>query len=284
MQLKTSEIRLGAYRFTADICGPEAGPLVLLLHGFPQTRHTWRSELPALAAAGFRAVAPDQRGYSPGARPKNISDYAIDALVQDVLDLATACGSQQFHLVGHDWGGQIAWCVAAHHRERVLTLSVVSRPHPAAFIWAMEQDPDQPERSKHHRSFLQPEATDWLAANGGKRLRNLLLNARVPPADAAAYMDVLRDRESIDAALNWYRARGKSGLGLAELPAVTMPTLFVWGDADQTVGRLAAEATARYVNAPYRFVELPGLGHFVTDEAPHAFAPLLLDNLERRAP
>jgi pimeloyl-ACP methyl ester carboxylesterase len=99
-----------AGRFTADAAGPGDGPLVLLLHGYPQTRHTWRAQVPALAAAGYRAVAPDQRGYSAGMRPdpaRDLAAYGIDRLVQDVLDLADAAGrtGRPFHLVGHDWGG-----------------------------------------------------------------------------------------------------------------------------------------------------------------------------------
>src|SRR5712692_11642404 len=108
--------------FTADAAGPPDGPLVLLLHGYPQTRHTWRHQVPLLGAAGYRAVAPDQRGYSPGVRPDpaDLTAYGIDRLVSDVLDLADASGSgtTPFHLVGHDWGGQVAWFVASQHPDR----------------------------------------------------------------------------------------------------------------------------------------------------------------------
>ena len=283
--IETRTIDVGNLSFTADVCGPADGPLVLCLHGFPQTRYTWRYELPALAAAGFQAVAPDQRGYSPGARSGfKKEDYVIENMIGDALAIADAFGAERFHLVGHDWGGQIAWCTAALHSDRVMTLSIASRPHPAAFRLAMSKDPNQPERSKHHRSFLRAEVTEELAANNCAGMRALLRGANVPEPDTEAYLSVLCDHASIDAALNWYRATGKTGLSMADLPAVTMPTLFVWGDADQTVGRLAAEATAQYVDGPYRFVELPGIGHFITDEAPMSFAPLLLDNVQRKAP
>src|SRR5262245_64828550 len=110
-------------RFTAEIAGPPGAPLVLILHGFPQTRHTWRQQVPALARAGYRVVAPDQRGYSPGVRPAptDLDAYRIDRLVGDVLDLATAAGyggSHRSHLAGPDWGGQIAWTAAARHQAR----------------------------------------------------------------------------------------------------------------------------------------------------------------------
>ncbi len=115
--------------FTADVAGPTDGPLVLLLHGFPESRHSWREALPALAKAGYRAVAPDQRGYSAGARPDpaDLSNYAFDRLVTDALEIAAAAGydGKRFHLVGHDWGGQVSWGVANAHPERLAPLTVL---------------------------------------------------------------------------------------------------------------------------------------------------------------
>src|SRR4051812_12622765 len=119
----TELIETSQGQFTADVAGPPTGPLVLLLHGFPQSRHSWVAQLPALAAAGFRAVAPDQRGYSPGVRPPpaELTNYAIDRLVADAIELADAAAppGRPFHLVGHDWGGQVAWCTAAQHPDRI---------------------------------------------------------------------------------------------------------------------------------------------------------------------
>src|ERR1700674_5435796 len=124
--------------FTADVSGPSGGPLVLMLHGFPESRHSWRAALPALAAAGYRAVAPDQRGYSPGARPDpaDLSSYAFDRLVGDAIEIVAAAGydGKRFHLVGHDWGGQVSWGVAGKHPERLASLTILSRPHPRAFL------------------------------------------------------------------------------------------------------------------------------------------------------
>jgi pimeloyl-ACP methyl ester carboxylesterase len=263
-----------------DVAGPERGEVVLLLHGFPQTRHSWRAELRALSDAGYRACAPDQRGYSAGARPSAVDAYRTDWLVGDALLLADQLDAPEtFHLVGHDWGGQLAWMIAAQHPERVRTLSILSRPHPAAFARAMAGDPEQAGRSRHHRSFLRPEATDELLADGAARLRAALTGQGVPEADVAAYLSTLGERAALDAAVNWYRAAG--ALTRAEVPPVRVPTLYVWGNADATVGRPAAEATREFVKAPYRFVELPGIGHFVTDQAPGVFPLLLLAHLTR---
>lgn len=272
------DTELGPLTYTVDTCG-DGEDVVLLLHGFPQSRYTWRAELPALAAAGYRAWAPDQRGYSPGARPEGIEAYAVENLIADVVAFADAAGVERLHLVGHDWGGQLAWLTATRRPDRVATLTVLSRPHPSAFVEAMASDPAQAERSRHHRAFQSPEATDRQLADNGDVFRRRLAEHGVPPADAQAYLDVVGTRAAMDAAINWYRASGGAGLRAAELPAVTAPTLYIWGDDDATVGRMAAEGTAAHVEGPYRFVELEGVGHFVTDEAPGVVAPLLLDHL-----
>jgi len=253
--------------FAADDAGPADGPLVLLLHGFPQSRYTWRACVPALGAAGFHAIAPDQRGYTPGARPVDVSDYAVDRLVADILELADALDADRFHLVGHDWGGQVAWLTAAHHPDRLLSLTVLSRPHPAAFARSFALDHEQAERSKHHRAMT-PELTDRWWADDCAALRRMLEHAGVPAADADAYLATFAEREALDAAMNWYRAAAAGGPGLraADTPVVTVPVLYLWGTADQSVGRRAAELTAEHVSGPYRFVEVDGAGHFLTDD------------------
>lgn len=253
-----------AGRFVADAAGPPDGPLVLLLHGFPQSRHTWRDCLPALADAGMRAVAPDQRGYCAGVRPTAVEEYRTDRLVADVVDILDALGADRAHLVGHDWGGQVAWLTAAHHPDRVHSLTVLSRPHPAAFARSFELDHEQATRSRHHRT-MGPEATDRLWADGCRAIRKLLADAGVPPADVDAYAATFADRDAVDGALNWYRAAA-GGLRATDCPAVTVPTRYLWGNADQTVGRTAATLTAEYVSGPYRFVEIEGGGHFLTDD------------------
>jgi len=269
-------------RFSAWVEGPADGPLVLLLHGYPQSRHAWRAQLPALAAAGYCAVAPDQRGYSPGARPDpaDLANYAVEHLVADAVELAAACGhgSRRFHLVGHDWGGQVAWRVAAAHPARLASLAILSRPHPTAFLRALEApDGDQAHRSRHHKAFLDPDTGKLLLENDATRLRRGLGEAGVPPDAVQFYVSVLGDPAAMEAALAWYRAAG--GLRTA-IGAVTVPTLYIWGDADSTVGRAAAEGTAACVSAPYRFAVLPGIGHFVTDQVPEQVNALLLDHLK----
>ncbi len=128
-----TQVDAGGFTFDVRIAGPDDGEVVILLHGFPQTSYEWRHQLRALGEAGFRAVAPDQRGYSPGARPPRIEDYALPLLVGDVIGVADALGADRFHVVGHDWGAVVAWALAIAAQDRVITANPVSVPHPDAF-------------------------------------------------------------------------------------------------------------------------------------------------------
>ncbi len=278
------ELRASGLVFEADVAGNSGSPLVLLLHGFPQTSHSWRHQLPALARAGYFAVAPNQRGYSPRARPPAIEDYATNLLIGDARAMAESLGYNHYHLVGHDWGGQLSWLLAARHPEELDSLTILSRPHPAAFARAMKADTAQADRSRHHRAFQDSNAARELLADDARRLRSTLRNQGVGDVDITAYLERLGNFEALDAAINWYRAPRVAGgaLALPDVPPVIVPTMYLWGDQDATVGRVAAEATANFVSAPYRFEVLPGVGHFITDQAPERVNELLLHWLASR--
>ena len=270
--------------FTADVAGPAGGVLVLLLHGFPESRHSWRAALPELAKAGYRAVAPDQRGYSPGARPDpaNLDNYLFDKLVADAVDIADASGSlggaagRRFHLVGHDWGGQVSWGVANGYSERLASLTVLSRPHPLSFRRALQEDPDQKHRSRHHGKFLEPETADKLLADNAKAMREGLFGQSA--TSVKQHLSILGTRPALESALAWYRAnKGLSG----DFGPIKVPTLYIWGDADATVGPAAAQGTGDFVGAAYSMEVLPGVGHFVMDQAPGKTTELLLAHLKR---
>jgi pimeloyl-ACP methyl ester carboxylesterase len=266
--------------FTADVVGPAGGDLVLLLHGFPESRHSWREALPELAAAGYRAVAPDQRGYSPGARPdpEDLSNYAFDKLVADAIEIAAASGydGKRFHLVGHDWGGQVSWGVATAHAERLASLTVLSRPHPLSFRRALQDDPDQKNRSRHHGKFLEPGTADLLLADDAKRMREGLFGQSAE--SVKQHLGILGTRPALEAALAWYRAnKGLSG----EFGTVKVPTLYIWGDKDATVGPHAAQGTGEFVGATYAMEVLPGVGHFVMDQAAAKATELMLAHMKR---
>jgi len=267
--------------FDALVAGKAGAPLVLLLHGFAESMHCWRAQLTALANNGYRAVAPSQRGYSKGARPdpREPSHYHIDRLMDDAIAIAAASGygGARFHLAGHDWGGSIAWALADRDPERLASLTILSRPHPNAFNRALQMgDGEQARRSRHHTAFLEPDAADIVLADDAKWLRERLAAAGVPAAAIADHLSVLGNKEAMEAALAWYRARGAIR---GPLGPIRVPTLYIWGDADDTVGRTAAEGTVDFIAAPYRFEALPGVGHFTADQVPDRVSELMLEHL-----
>ena len=278
VSVRQVELEASGLLFECDVAGQSDAPLVLLLHGFPQTSYTWRHQLPALAEAGFLAAAPNQRGYSPGARPEGAAAYATELLVADAIGIAAALGRERFHLVGHDWGGQLAWLLAANHPQHVETLTVLSRPHPRAFSEAMKTDTQQAHRSRHHRAFQDPDSARLLLEDDARRLRGSLRDQGVADADIEAYLSRLASEEALDAAINWYRSTGRSASALVgkEVANIEVPTLYLWGDEDATVGRVAAEATADCVDADYRMHVVEGAGHFLTDQRPEEITRELL--------
>ena len=275
---QTRTVTCGGFSFTVDEAGPRDGSPVLMLHGFPQSRHAWWRQLDALGNAGFHCFAPDQRGYSAGARPIESEAYALDKLVGDALGIMDAVGIERFHLVGHDWGGHLAWTLAIRAPERVMSLVVLSRPHPAAFAESLKRDPEQAGRSGHHAALLAPGTADALRLSHMAPLRSMFKQQGVPDQDAESYIATLSEAGALEAAINWYRAAAGT-LRDGSAPKVGLPTLYIWGDADSTVGRIAAELTAHQVEGPYRFAAVPGAGHFLTDQVPEAVNALLLEHL-----
>jgi pimeloyl-ACP methyl ester carboxylesterase len=268
--------------FDAITAGEAGAPLVLLLHGFAESMHCWCAQVASLGEMGYRAIAPGQRGYSPGARPdpREFSHYLIDRLMDDAMAIVAASGygEARFHLVGHDWGGSIAWGLADRHHARLASLTILSRPHPNAFNRALQMiDGDQAKRSKHHKAFLEPDAADVVLADDAKWLRDRLSANGVPAEAIAAHLAVLGNKEAMEAALAWYRARGAIR---GPLGPIRVPTLYIWGDADDTVGRVAAEGTKDFIAAPHQFEILPGVGHFAADQAPDRVCELLLAHVE----
>jgi len=277
------QIAAGPFSFTAHAAGPPDGRLVLLLHGFPQSSFEWRHQMAVLAAAGHRAVAVDQRGYSPGARPEGVEHYRIEHLVADVLAVADALGARHFDVVGHDWGGAVAWMVAARHPQRVRTLAAVSMPHPAAFAAALAGDGEQAEKSGYI-AMLRAEgvAEQALLAGDGDGLRRVFAGTGHPdPDDTGEYVKLLQQPGALTAALNWYRALPvEEAAALVDgLGPIGVPTLYVWGEDDTALGRTAAEGSAGHVEGPYRFEALPGVGHWIPEEVPERLSELLLEHL-----
>jgi pimeloyl-ACP methyl ester carboxylesterase len=277
------QVDVGDLSFDVRTDGPEDGPPVLLLHGFPETSLSWSAVTPLLAEAGLRTYAPDQLGYSPGARPDEVDAYALPNLVQVTADLMTALDVPVAHVVGHDWGANVAWGLAAWHPDRVRTLTAVSVPHPTAYTLAYRADPEQKERSGYIRLFWQAgKAEEVLLADDARRLRRMLdaPDSGVPAEAVDVYVAQLSAPGALTAALNWYRAMSSG----TRVDPVEVPTTYVWSDGDVAVGRTAAEACADQVTGDYRFVELPGITHWVPEQAPAQLARAVLDRIASSGP
>ncbi|WP_245645964.1 alpha/beta fold hydrolase [Pseudonocardia acaciae] len=257
--------------FDAIAGGPPSGRPVLLLHGFPECGLEWESQVAALGAAGYFAVAPDQRGYSPGVRPSQVADYHLDHAALDVGLIADRLGWDRFDLVGHDWGAAVAWIASARYGSRVRTLTAVSVPHLGAFAEALRTDPAQQAASRYMDRFRRPAPIpeNEILSAGPPALRG------VSPARSAEYFRRMSEPGALTAALHWYRANNFEGYD----QPVTAPTLFLATTNDPMVAAGAVRSTARWVTGPYRLEVLAGVGHNVPEEAAERTTALLLEHL-----
>jgi pimeloyl-ACP methyl ester carboxylesterase len=266
--------RISRDRLTLDVLdqGPPEGDPVVLLHGFPQRASSWDRVAPLLHRSGLRTLALDQRGYSPGARPRSRSAYGLDQAVADLMALVDRVG-RPVHLVGHDWGAAVGWVAAARHADRLRTFTAVSVPHPGAMVRSGLRSA-QPLRSWYIAAFQLPWVPELvLSSRWGERA----LAATGMPADALEHYrrEVVEDG-ALAGGLGWYRALPLSNPGGLR-SRVTVPTTMVWSDGDTAIGRAAARGAERYVDAPFDFVEVPGTSHWVPEEAPEALARAILD-------
>lgn len=262
--------------FDALAAGPTEGPLVVLLHGFPQLPRSWVPVMEGLAAAGHRAVAPAQRGYSAGARPGSTAAYRMEQLTGDVLAFADQLGAERFAVAGHDWGGAVAWALGARHGGHLSSLTVVSTPHPRALRAAL-RTPLQLLRSSYIALFRTPVVAEAVLGAGGMRvLRATLERSGLPQEHAAAIAEAMQQPGALTGALRWYRAARPGDL---DTGPVAVPTLFVWGAKDPALGATAAHGTADHVTGPYTFVPLQDEGHWIPERRPQTLVELMAAHL-----
>lgn len=269
------QFRRGDLVFEVLDTGSADGPVVVLLHGHPQTNAAWEGVIPRLSRSGYRCVAPNQRGMSPGARPTRRRDYRMSELIGDVGALIDAVGVREVHLVGHDWGALVAWGFAAARPGRVKTLSALSGPHPSALQVAMMTS-RQGLASWYAYAFLVPWLPErfYIGKDGKAARLSRMLQAggqSVELADRDAR--AMAEPGAYSAALNWYRAVPLSG----RTGKVDVPTLFIWSDGDKYMLHSAARRSGRYVNGHYRFEVVGGASHWLPDQKPEVVAELLLD-------
>ncbi|MEC7578333.1 MAG: alpha/beta hydrolase [Actinomycetota bacterium] len=294
LQLAGTDIRevaidISDFSFDALIAGPPSGEPIMLLHGFPNTNYQWREQIVALAEAGFFVVAPNQRGYSSGARPKGIESYTSEKLVEDVRRIADALLWESFHLAGHDWGAFIAWEFAGKYPDRLRTLIPISVPHPEAFAIALA-DPNgiQSEMSSYAEFFQQAESTSAFLTDNASLLKSIYESAGLSIEEMEPYLKVLGKPEALDAALNWYRANSFS-LPLdqatnrrSDTPDIETPTMYIWSTEDTALGRQGAELTSSFVSGEYRYEVFEGVNHWITEIAAKQLNSVMLDFLSEK--
>jgi epoxide hydrolase 4 len=257
------------------------GPLVVLLHGFPEFWFGWRFQLPVLARAGFRVVAPDMRGYNLSSRPSGVAAYAVDRLAGDVRDLIRERGAESASLVGHDWGATVAWATAMAHPEVVDRLVILNVPHPRRMIRGLRR-PRQLMRSWYIVFFQLPWLPERLVRAGRwSSFRRGFEQARrgaFTAADVDRYVEAWSQPGAATATINYYRAafRRFPRQGASRLRPVTAPTLIIWGELDRYLGSELAEPDPSDVPNLERVVRMPYASHWVHHDEPERVSELLV--------
>ena len=272
-------IRANGMTFRARVAGSEnvSGDGVILLHGFPETSIMWEPLLKKLGKAGYRAIAFDQRGYSPGARPQMQSEYTKGKLANDVIAIADAAGFRKFHVIGHDFGGAIAWTVADRHPDRVLSLTSLSMPHPLALADALSKPSPQWPASSYVLFYRFPVLPELAMGFDRAALLSQWKWQKHPKNQVEEYREVFGEPGAIHAALNWYRAFDFRSLD--PVGKIRPPTLFIWGEEDGAFSRAAANETANYMDGAYR-LRTVNAGHNLLLEAPKIVTSEVLAHLK----
>jgi len=285
--ISTRRIQANGQTFAVDEAG-EGDAVALCLHGFPECRYSWRFQLPVLAAAGWRVVAPDLRGYGDSSRPEARDAYRIEHLVADAAALFDACGARRRLLIGHDWGAMVAWSFATQRTRPLDGLVIMNVPHPAVFRHVLRHSWAQRRRSWYVAFFQLPRLPEALLTAG--RARAVARAFSGMAVDKSAFPpDVLEHYRrnallpgAMTAMLNYYRANF-AGLSndTAPSPMIKAPTLMIWGEEDTALGLELTEGYGPYV-ADFTLERLPGVSHWVQQEAPDAVNARLLAWLGRR--
>jgi pimeloyl-ACP methyl ester carboxylesterase len=264
MAIIIREIPANGWRFRCRVTAPSGDP-VILLHGFPETSHAWTEVMLELERAGYTCLAPDQRGYSPGARPLDVEEYALPRLAEDVVALADALGFERFHLVGHDWGSAAGWTVLRKHAARVVSWCALSVPHLASYAAGFDH-PDQREKAKYIERILVPGLVEQDLEKDDLAIPRAEW-AQHCPDKADEYASVFSEPGALTAALSWYRANFADGMRTPDLSPfdVHTPTLTLWGNRDPFVLRDAHLLERSLMKGPYRFVEWDA-GHRLAHE------------------
>jgi pimeloyl-ACP methyl ester carboxylesterase len=271
-----ADVKVNDLTFTCRVSGLEnTGDAVILLHGFPETSRMYYDLIPVLVSEGYKVVAPDQRGYSQGARPPKISDYSIDKLSQDVIDIVDAFQFEKFHLVGHDWGSAVGWATAALYSERIISWTALSVPHLDAFFDAFNTDKDQQRKSQYIKFFKKPILPElYFKIFGYTYLKNIWRKSS--QLEIEKYLEVFKQRGALKASLNWYRANMNNEDKF--IGDITTPTLIIYGLKDMAIGEKSVDESEKYLTGDYKIEKLKA-GHWLIQESFEAVSNSILQHL-----
>ena len=271
-----ADVKVNDLTFTCRVSGLEnTGDAVILLHGFPETSRMYYNLIPVLVSEGFKVVAPDQRGYSPGARLPKISDYSIDKLSQDVIDIADAFQFEKFHLIGHDWGSAVGWVTVAFHSDRVISWTALSVPHLDAFFEAMNNNPEQQRKSQYiifFKKAIFPEL--YFKIFGYKYLKDIWRKSS--QLEIEKYLAVFKQRGVLKASLNWYRANINDENKM--IGDIDTPTLIIYGLKDMAIGEKSVDESVKYLKGYYKIEKLE-TGHWLIQESFEAISKSIINHL-----
>ena len=272
-------IEVGGLSFRARVAGLQGGgPGLILLHGFPESSIMWTPLIDRAAQAGFRVLAFDQRGYSPGARPMGVDQYDLERLVDDVFAIADAAGFDRFHLVGHDWGSMVGWAAAAREPARVLSWASLSIPHPNAI-----RDPDAPPSTPTYvKVFRQPGVAEALFGAGNLFFMKNLMYSTMPADHVEEYLALYREPGALTATLNWYRAIDLASGGFESVGPVVQPVLYIYGrkDIEAFVNEDVQARMPAFVQGPFETVGLDA-GHWLIQDQEEVVLDHVMQHLER---
>ena len=274
------EVEVDGVRLHLAEAGPADGPLLLLLHGFPELWAGWRHQIEPLARAGFRVVAPDQRGYNLSSKPRRVRDYGLDRLVDDVVGLIDEAGRERAYLAGHDWGGAVAWWTAVRQPERVERLAILNVPHPLVLRKEIRRNRQQLAKSWYILFFQLPWLPEWWYAKddfsiGVRSVRGTARKGAFSDADMAVYREAWARPGALRGMVNWYRAALRHPPARVASPRVTVPTLLLWGERDRFLGRELIEPSLAYCDEA-RVVRFPEATHWLQHEEPERVTEALV--------
>lgn len=276
-EITTRTLEANGLSFVIDEAG-EGDNVALFLHGFPESKHSWRHQLPLLAKLGWRAVAFDQRGYGDSSRPKGVKAYDIEHLMADAGAVFDALGAKRRLLIAHDWGAAVAWAFAMDRVRDLEGLVIMNVPHPGVFAQNIVANPAQRKKSWYIFFFQIPWLPEWvLTARGaeavGRAFSDMAVDkSRFSEADLAHYRQNALKPGAATAMVNWYRAGARNGMkkwAPGKAPVIDIPTLMIWGEEDTALGIELTEGYEPYVK-DFTLNRLPGVSHWVQQEAPEA--------------